>query len=149
MNTADWHQYQVLTKRADRLEELSPKLRWAPHIWMGVSVENQNYLHRIDCLRRTNASVKFLSLEPLLGPLMNMNLRGIHWVIAGGESGPGTRPMQPEWVTGIRDQCREANVAFFFKQWGGVFKKRTGRELEGRTWDEMPALVNGISIARK
>jgi protein gp37 len=141
MNEADWHQYQVLTKRAERLEELSDQLKWAPHIWMGVSVESEKYLPRIDCLRRTRAHVKFLSLEPLLGPLEKMDLRGIDWAIVGGESGPGSRPMNEEWVTDIRDQCVKANVAFFFKQWGGVFKKRTGRTLEGRTWDEMPALA--------
>jgi len=142
MNRAHWHQYQVLTKRAERLEALSSKLQWAPHIWMGVSVENKDYLQRIDHLRRTGAHVKFLSLEPLLGPLKRkMNLRGIDWVIVGGESGPGARPMNPEWVMQIRDQCLEGGVAFFFKQWGGVQKKRTGRELDGRTWDEMPELV--------
>jgi protein gp37 len=142
MNQADWHQYQVLTKRAERLQALSPNLKWAPHIWMGVSVENEKYLYRIDCLRCTTAHVKFLSLEPLLGPLRKMNLRGIDWAIVGGESGPGARPMHADWVKDIRDQCVSSNVAFFFKQWGGVFKKRTGREFEGRTWDEMPeALV--------
>jgi len=141
MNQANWHQYQVLTKRAERLEELSPKLRWAPHIWMGVSVESQEYLNRIDHLRKTGAHIKFLSLEPLLGPLPKMNLRGIDWAIVGGESGPGARRIDAAWVTDIRDQCLKAGVAFFFKQWGGVFKKRTGRELEGRTWDEMPELV--------
>jgi protein gp37 len=141
MNQANWHQYQVLTKRAERLEELSPKLPWAAHIWMGVSVESEKFLSRVDCLRRTEAQVKFLSLEPLLGPLPEMNLRGIDWAIVGGESGPGARPMDAMWVTDIRDQCVRANVAFFFKQWGGVFKKRTGRELEGRTWDQKPELV--------
>ncbi len=141
MNQANWHQYQVLTKRAERLEELGSKLNWAPHIWMGVSVESEKYLSRIDCLRRTPAEVKFLSLEPLLGPLPEMNLGGIDWAIVGGESGPGARPMEAEWVTDIRDQCLRANVAFFFKQWGGVYKKRTGRELEGRTWDQKPRLV--------
>jgi protein gp37 len=141
MNQADWHQYQVLTKRAERLEEVAAALPWAPHIWMGVSVENNDNLWRIDHLRRTKAHIKFLSIEPLLGPVGTINLRGIDWVIVGGESGPGARLMQPEWVKEIRDQCREAGVAFFFKQWGGVQKKRYGRELEGRTWDEMPTLV--------
>jgi protein gp37 len=141
MNEANWHQYQILTKRAERLEELSPLLKWAPHIWTGVSVESKKYLHRIDCLRRTGAPVKFLSLEPLLGPLDEINLRGIDWAIVGGESGPGARPMEAAWVTGIRDQCLKAGVAFFFKQWGGVQKKKTGRELEGRIWDQMPELV--------
>jgi len=138
MRKAHWHQYQVLTKRSERLLELSPRLEWAPHIWMGVSVENENYVARIDDLRKTSAHVKFLSLEPLLGPLHKLNLRGMDWAIVGGESGPGARPVDPLWVTDIRNQCVRARVAFFFKQWGGVQKKRTGRQLEGRTWDEMP-----------
>lgn len=139
MNRADWHQYQVLTKRAERLQELSGRLNWAPNIWMGVSVENEKYLYRIDHLRQTGAQVKFLSLEPLLGPLHDMDLRGIDWAIVGGESGPGARPVDPAWITDIRDQCLKSGVAFFFKQWGGVQKKKTGRELEGRTWDQKPA----------
>jgi protein gp37 len=138
MNRAPWHQYQVLTKRADRLAELSAKLDWQPHIWMGVSVENADYVERIDQLRRTGAHVKFLSLEPLLGPLPKLDLRGIHWVIVGGESGPNARSMDPAWVTDLKNQCRRADVAFFFKQWGGVQKSKTGRTLEGRTWDQMP-----------
>ena len=138
MRRAHWHQYQVLTKRSERLLELSHLLCWEPHIWMGVSVENEKYVNRIDHLRATNAHIKFLSLEPLLGPLRNLNLSGIDWVIVGGESGPKARPMDPAWVIDIRDQCLEAGVTFFFKQWGGVRKKKTGRELEGRTWDEMP-----------
>ena len=138
MSSASWHQYQVLTKRSQRLLELDSRLPWASHIWMGVSVENRRFSNRIDDLRRTNAKVKFLSLEPLLGPLENLDLRGIDWVIVGGESGPRARPMDTAWVTSIRDQCRNAGAAFFFKQWGGVFKSRTGRELDGRTWDEMP-----------
>jgi protein gp37 len=141
MNQASWHQYQVLTKRAERLEAVASDLPWAPHIWMGVSVESRDYLWRIDHLRRTQAHIKFLSVEPLLGPLGAINLRGIRWVIVGGESGPGARPLQPAWVADVRDQCQRAGVAFFFKQWGGVQKKRHGRELDGRTWDEMPALV--------
>jgi protein gp37 len=141
MNRANWHQYQILTKRAERIEELSPKLQWSPHIWMGVSVENNDYLWRIDHLRRTQAHVKFLSIEPLLGPLGKIDLRGIDWVIVGGESGPGARTMETEWVKDIRDQCLKTGVAFFFKQWGGVQKKKAGRMLEGRTWDEMPELV--------
>jgi protein gp37 len=116
MNSADWHQYQILTKRAERLESLSGKLPWAPHIWMGVSVENKDYLWRIDHLRRTKAHIKFLSIEPLLGPLGEINLRGIDWVIVGGESGPGARGMEAEWVKDIKDQCVKAGVAFFFKQ---------------------------------
>lgn len=138
MRRAHWHQYQVLTKRAGRLEHLSSLLNWAPQIWMGVSVESEKYLYRIDHLRKTAAHVRFLSLEPLLGPLPKMNLRGIHWAIVGGESGSGARPMAADWVADIRDQCLKAGVAFFFKQWGGVQKKKTGRTLEGRTWDQMP-----------
>jgi protein gp37 len=138
MLNAPQHTYQVLTKRAERLEELSPHLPWAKHIWMGVSVESEAYEHRIDHLRRTGAAVKFLSLEPLLGPLDDLNLNGIDWAIAGGESGPSARPMPIEWVRSIRDQCRAAHVAFHFKQWGGANKKRTGRTLDGRTWDEQP-----------
>jgi protein gp37 len=141
MNQADWHQYQILTKRAERVRELSPHLAWMPNIWMGVSVENANYLDRIDCLRETGAHVKFLSLEPLLGPLPKMNLAGIDWAIVGGESGPGARAVDPAWVTDIRDQCVQGGVAFFFKQWGGVNKKKTGRELEGRTWNQKPELA--------
>src|SRR5262249_3767196 len=122
-------------------ELISTDLHWAPQIWMGVSVESEDYLYRIDHLRRTKAQVKFLSIEPLLGPLGKINLRGIDWVIVGGESGPGARRMDGEWVKDIRNQCLKAGVAFFFKQWGGVFKKRAGRELDGRTWDQMPDLV--------
>ena len=121
MNEAHWHQYQVLTKRAERLEALNSVLKWAPHVWMGVSVENQDYLWRIDHLRRTKAHVKFLSIEPLLGPLGKLNLRGLDWVIVGGESGPGARPMEKGWVTEIRNQCAQTGVAFFFKQWGRGF----------------------------
>ena len=138
MGRAYWHQFQILTKRAERLSEIATRLPWRRNIWMGVSVERQDYMFRIDHLRQTAAHVKFLSLEPLLGPLPRLNLAGIHWAIVGGESGPGARPMNPVWVAQIRDQCRNAGVAFFFKQWGGVNKKRAGRELDGRTWDEMP-----------
>lgn len=141
MNSADHHVYQVLTKRSQRLERLSPQLNWRPHVWMGVSVEGSKYVYRIDHLRATGAHVKFLSLEPLLGPLPNLNLEGIHWVIVGGESGPGARPMRREWVLDIRDQCQAAHVPFFFKQWGGTNKKRSGRQLEDRTWDEMPQVM--------
>ena len=138
MRAAPWHRYQILTKRSERLALLSRVLDWLPCIWMGVSVESERYLQRIDDLRSTGAHVKFLSLEPLLGPLPNLNLTGIDWVIVGGESGPGARPMDAGWVRDIRDRCSDAGVAFFFKQWGGVFKKRTGRLLDERTWDEMP-----------
>lgn len=139
MRQADWHRFQVLTKRSERLRELSDQLEWAPNIWMGVSVESEKYTPRIDDLRATGAHVKFLSLEPLLGPLSELRLEGIHWAIAGGESGPGARPISEDWVVDVRDQCVRSGVPFFFKQWGGVNKKRTGRLLEGRTWDEMPA----------
>jgi len=137
MHSALWHRFQILTKRAERLAEISLKLTWEPHIWQGVTVEQPDYAYRIDLLRSTGAHVKFLSLEPLLAPMPGLNLKGIAWAIVGGESGPGARPMQEEWVLDIRDQCRKAGVAFYFKQWGGVFKKRNGRLLEGRTWDEM------------
>jgi protein gp37 len=132
------HTYQVLTKRPDRAEEFVKELPWPKHVWLGTSVENADYVDRIDHLRRTPAAVRFLSLEPLLGPLEGLNLKGIHWAIAGGESGPGARTMEPEWVRSIRDQCIKAKVAFHFKQWGGVNKKRTGRLLDGRTWDQLP-----------
>ncbi len=138
MKGAHWHQYQVLTKRSERVLELSDELEWSPQVWMGVSVENDKYKHRIDDLRQTGAPVKFLSLEPLLGSLGKLNLRGIDWAIVGGESGPGARPLNVEWVTEIRDQCITSGVPFFFKQWGGVQKSKTGRTLEGRTWDQMP-----------
>jgi protein gp37 len=146
MCRADWHRYQLLTKRSGRLLELSPSLPWKPHIWMGVSVESLRYVFRIDHLRKTGAAVRFLSLEPLLGPLPGLNLEGIDWVIVGGESGPGSRPMAPEWAMSIRDQCLQARVPFFFKQWGGTRKKAAGRELEGKTWDEMPALASVVSV---
>ncbi len=138
MHRAYWHQFQVLTKRSDRLVELDKILEWTPNIWMGVSVESREYKFRIDDLRRTHAEVKFLSLEPLLGPLTPINLRSIDWVIVGGESGPKARPMNPEWVMDIRDDCLKKDVPFFFKQWGGVQKKKNGRRLEGKIWSQMP-----------
>ena len=138
MRAASWHQFQVLTKRSGRLLAFSDKIDWPSNVWMGVSVESTEYAARIDHLRKTGARTKFLSLEPLLGPLEGLDLSGIDWVIVGGESGHGARPMAREWVTSIRNQCRKASVAFFFKQWGGVQKKRTGRVLEGRTYDDMP-----------
>lgn len=141
MAQAHWHRFQVLTKRSQRLLRLSPDLDWRPNIWMGVSVENEEYKFRIDHLRETGAHIKFLSLEPLLGPLPNLNLDGIDWAIVGGESGPGARVMRPEWVIDIRNQCQAAGVPFFFKQWGGTNKKKSGRTLENRTWDEMPQLA--------
>ena len=147
MRRAHWHRFQVLTKRADRLAELSPEINWPANVWMGVSVENATYVDRIDDLRKTGARVKFLSLEPLLGPLPNLKLRNIDWVIVGGESGSRARPMDAAWVTDIRDQCLRAGVAFFFKQWGGKNKKKAGRVLEGRTYDEMPS-GTALPVAR-
>jgi protein gp37 len=139
MNKANWHQFQILTKRHERLLELSPQIPWAPHIWMGVSVESQEYVHRVDYLRKTAAHLKFLSVEPLLGPITDLDLSGIDWVIVGGESGRRPRKLQEEWVKSMRDQCHHAGVAFFFKQWGGSNKKKAGRILDGRTWDDMPS----------
>lgn len=138
MQKAYWHRFQVLTKRSARLVELASLLSWPENIWMGVTVENSDYTWRIDQLRQVNADVRFLSIEPLLGPMPNLDLSGIDWVIVGGESGPGARLMKPEWVSDIQKQCLEAAVPFFFKQWGGINKKKTGRILHGRTYDEMP-----------
>jgi protein gp37 len=135
------HTYQVLTKRARRLRQVAPKLDWPENLWMGVSVETEDELSRVDDLRQVPAAVRFLSCEPLLGPLPGLRLDGIHWVIAGGESGPRHRPLDEVWVTGIRDTCQDAGVAFFFKQWGGRTPKAGGRLLEGRTWDQMPLRV--------
>jgi protein gp37 len=149
MQRADWHTFQVLTKRADRLESLAPALPWPRNVWMGVSVESEGYTPRTDHLRRTPAAVKFLSLEPLLGPLPDLDLSAIDWVIVGGESGPRARPMDPAWALDIRDQCREAGVPFFFKQWGGRNMKAAGRKLAGRTWDELPARVEGVRTSRR
>jgi|SRR2546426_9774816 len=143
MERAHWHSFQVLTKRADRLEMLSPQLPWAPNIWMGVSVESEKYRNRIEHLRRVPARIRFLSLEPLLGPLQSLDLRSIEWVIVGGESGPRARRLDPAWALDLRDQCVRANVAFFFKQWGGVNKKRAGRLLEGRLWNDLPSEAFG------
>jgi protein gp37 len=142
MNAANWHRYQILTKRSVRLRELNAQLQWAPHIWMGTTVENSDCIARIDDLRATAAHIKFLSLEPLLGPLPDLDLTGIDWAIVGGESGVRSRPMSEEWVLDIRDQCADQGVRFFFKQWGGRNKKQAGRILEGRTWDDMPASAN-------
>ena len=147
MRKAYWHVFQVLTKRAQRLYEISTLIDWPPNVWMGVSVENADYMFRIDLLRKTPAFVKFLSLEPLLGPLPDLNLKNIDWVVVGGESGPNARPMEEKWVLDIRDQCVDSNVPFFFKQWGGFFKKRNGRLLENRTWDEMPRSFDSFKIA--
>jgi protein gp37 len=138
MNDCPHHVFQVLTKRPERVRALSPSLPWAPNIWMGTSVENSSALSRVADLRRTAAEVKFLSLEPLLGPLRRLNLDGMNWVIAGGESGPGARPVEPDWIRAIRDKCIQNEIPFFFKQWGGANKRKTGRFLDGRTWDEFP-----------
>lgn len=144
MNRCEQHTFQVLTKRPERAHALSPRLSWTPNIWLGTSVENGVVTSRIRELRGTHANIKFLSVEPLLGPIPRLPLTDIDWVIVGGESGPGARPMAPEWVRQIRDRCVERGVPFFFKQWGGVAKKKTGRVLDGRTWDEMPlAAVSG------
>ncbi len=132
------HTYQILTKRADRLMKLGLNLSWPENVWMGVSVENSKYTSRIQCLEKTAAKIKFVSLEPLLGPLDNLDLRNIDWVIVGGESGPSARPMDREWVRSIRDQCIRQKIAFHFKQWGGANKKKAGRIIDGRTWDELP-----------
>lgn len=138
MRDCPQHTFQVLTKRSARLAELAARLPWARNIWMGVSVEDARVIARIDDLRRVPAAVRFLSLEPLIGPLHGLNLSGIHWVIVGGESGPRARSMRKAWVDSIHRQCRDAGVAFFFKQWGGVRKDLTGRMLHGRTFSEMP-----------
>lgn len=137
MRDTPWHIYQVLTKRDQNLAELAPKLTWSENIWIGVSVESQQYIHRIDALREIPTAVRFLSCEPLLGPL-HLNLEGINWVIVGGESGYKYRPIQSEWVREILQQTRVANVAFFFKQWGGTHSKAGGRILDGKIWNEMP-----------
>ena len=142
MAKADWHRFQVLTKRAERIEELAPKLNWPKNVWMGVSVENRDHLWRVQHLRKVPANVRFLSIEPLLGSMGRFSLKKIDWVIVGGESGPGARPMEEEWVMRIKSQCEKQGVPFFFKQWGGVQKKKWGRELEGRTWDEMPETLS-------
>ena len=139
MRQAHWHQFQVLTKRSGRLLAINERIDWPPNVWMGVSVESAAYKTRIDHLRKTDAAVKFLSLEPLIDDLGTMNLDNIDWVIVGGESGPGARPMEKKWVDAICRQCTAYGVPFFFKQWGGVQKKRAGRELNGRTYDEMPS----------
>jgi protein gp37 len=145
MRRAPQHTFQVLTKRSERLAAMDMQLPWQANIWMGVTVEHQNYIHRIDHLRHTHAAVKYLSLEPLLGPLPNLNLDSIDWVIVGGESGPGARSMEQSWVRDLRDQCLAAHVLFFFKQWGGRNKKKAGRLLDGRTWDEIPYIMGDVA----
>ena len=138
MEKAHWHEYQILTKRSERLKELDSKINWQKNMWMGVSVENDKYQYRIDDLRETKAMIKFLSLEPLIGPLPKLNLERIDWVIVGGESGRKPRPINPNWVESIHKQCQEQRVPFFFKQWGGTNKKKAGRVFKGQTWDELP-----------
>lgn len=138
MVAAHWHQFQVLTKRHERLAALAPTLPWPQNVWAGVSIENARHTHRADYLRRVPAAVRFISAEPLLGPLVGLELAGIDWLIAGGESGPGHRPMRREWVEALRDRCQREGVAFFFKQWGGRTSKIGGRLLEEREWNEMP-----------
>ena len=147
MGRASWHTFQILTKRSERLLELANSLPWFENVWMGVSVENQKYVHRVRHLKNVPASVRFLSVEPLLGPIPRLPLSGIDWVIVGGESGPRCRPMDPSWARQIRDRCIAYNVPFFFKQWGGTRKKSTGRILDGVTWNEMPTF-SGRRIKR-
>jgi protein gp37 len=142
MRKAYWHKFQILTKRSERLLRLSKDLPWADNILMGVTVESEKHLDRVPHLRESGAKTRFLSLEPLLGPLTELNLKGIHWVIVGGESGPGARLMQADWVTGIRDKCVKASVPFFFKQWGGVRKKKAGRELDGKIYSQKPEILS-------
>ena len=138
MQEAHWHTFQILTKRPERMVEIVPRLPLLPNVWLGTSVENSDYAYRIGVLRRVPAAVRFVSFEPLLGPISGVSLRGIHWVIVGGESGPGARLMARDWVDALRVTSRRQGVAFFFKQWGGTRKKTTGRMLNGRTWDEYP-----------
>jgi protein gp37 len=147
MEKADWHIFQILTKRAERLAKLAPNLPWPSHIWQGVSVENQPYTKRVLYLQKVPAAVRFLSVEPLLGPIANLPLESVHWVIVGGESGPRHRPVKPEWVREIRKQCLAAGVSFFFKQWGGRTAKSGGRVLDGRTWDQMPTATINSSLS--
>jgi len=138
MNKASWHQYQILTKRSARMCALDYKIPWSEHIWMGVTVEDSNYKFRIEDLRKTNARIKFISFEPLLGPIGKLNLNGIDWVIVGGESGPKARPISENWVLQIKNQCENLNIPFFFKQWGGTRKKKNGRLLLNKTWNDLP-----------
>lgn len=142
MNKAHWHTFQILTKRVERLVEIAPRVHWTPNIWQGVTIENQDVAYRINFIRQIPATVRFLSCEPLIGPLYKIDLTGIHWVIVGGESGPKARPMSPEWVRTIRDLCTISNVPFFFKQWGGVQKHRTGRILDGHIWNQYPQIAH-------
>ena len=143
MNDNKHHTFQILTKRSERLREMAPKLYWSENIWMGVTIESNGYVRRADDLRKVNAAVRFLSLEPLLGPLPDLELDGIDWVIVGGESGPGARPMKEKWVLDIKQKCEKENIPFFFKQWGGINRKKAGRLLLGKTWDNYPKTAGG------
>jgi protein gp37 len=145
MRRADHHTFQILTKRHERLAELAPELPWPSNVWMGVTIENRRFVHRADFLRRVPSAVRFISAEPLLGPLERLDLSGIDWLIAGGESGPKHRPVKAEWLRYLRDRCGAEGVAYFFKQWGGRRPKSGGRLLDGRTWDEMPALRSRVA----
>lgn len=138
MNQASWHEFQILTKREDILQERQSLLTWTENIWMGVTIENNDYVHRADVLRDCGAAVKFLSLEPLLGPLPNLNIDGLDWIVLGGESGPGARPIDIDWIRPVRDLCIEKKTPFFFKQWGGFNKKKNGALLDGKEWREYP-----------
>ena len=146
MNKANWHRYQILTKRSERLLHLNPQLSWGRHIWMGVTVESTDHIERIEHLRATSATVKFISFEPLLSPMPKLDLRAIDWAIVGGESGPGARPMDQSWVLGLLDQCLQAGVPFFFKQWGGTNRKKSGRLLDGKLWNEMPSADSSFAF---
>jgi protein gp37 len=148
MERASQHTFQILTKRPERVAKMSTKLPWSPNIWMGTSIENQDYVHRAHMLAKVPAAIRFLSIEPLLGAVDKLPLDKIRWVIVGGESGPGARPMEEAWVLAIKDACDEAGVSFFFKQWGGVQKSRAGRELQGREWNEMPTLSGSANGER-
>ena len=146
MARAEWHTFQILTKRHERLVELAADLSWPPNVWMGVTIENRRFVHRADALRAVPAAVRFISAEPLLGPLEGLDLERIDWLIAGGESGPGHRPVRVEWLRELRNRCKADGVAFFFKQWGGIRPKSGGRILDGRTWDEMPVARTPIAM---
>lgn len=147
MQEASHHTFQILTKRSARLAELAPYLPWPKNVWVGVSVESDRYVWRADHLRRVHAAIRFLSLEPLLGPVPSLSLEGIDWVIVGGESGPGARHLDPDWVRDVRDRCLSVGIPFFFKQWGGVRRTAAGRELDGRTWDEFPKKDDSMAAA--
>ena len=142
MRKCSHHTFQILTKRSSRLAYFANKIDWPSNVWMGISIENEDYTYRIDNLLHSSANVKFVSFEPLLGPITNLQLNGIDWVIVGGESGPHARPMAEEWVLDIKNKCVKQDIRFFFKQWGGVHKHKTGRQLNGEFWDEMPQIQN-------